>query len=232
MTTVATGIDAIEVETRPDRPSHKYSLLLMALAALIVVSPFLDRRDESWLLGLLSGCILVTALYIIRGNRRHFLLAAALATAGIASNVLSLTTGIPSIAIIEGGLGLAFYSLATFVIFIDVIKARRVSADTLCGAVCVYLLLGASFGLVYYALELIQPGSFNLSGHLSVNDGLWAALHYYSYVTLTTVGYGDISPASSAARSVAIVEGIAGQLYLAVLVARMIGRLGTNGDQS
>lgn len=207
---------------------RKYTWLLSALVALIVVSPFLERRDDSWLLTALSAGVLIAVIFVVRGHYRRVWFAGLLAVANLGVNLLTMTIKAPLLAFADGVLGLVFFGFATWVVYTDVMSARRVSADTLAGAVCVYLLLGASFGLLYYSIELLAPGSFSVSATPASAAGAWAELHYFSFVTLTTVGYGDLSPLTDQARSLAIVEGIAGQLYLAVLVARLVGKFQQN----
>lgn len=95
--------------------------------------------------------------------------------------------------------------------------ATRVDAEHLYAALSAYLLAGIFFGLFYWGLEQIDPGTFPGAGTFSRMSAL-----YFSFVTLATVGYGDIVPRTDVARGLAIVEGIGGQLFLAVMVARLV----------
>ena len=96
--------------------------------------------------------------------------------------------------------------------------------DVLYGAISVYLMIGLTWSVAYLLLENLYPGSFyidaahNPDGYLNLSD-----LLYYSYVTLTTLGYGDITLVTSQARSLAFLEAVCGVLYVAVLVARLVG---------
>ena len=87
------------------------------------------------------------------------------------------------------------------------------------GAICVYFLIGLIWADVFFILETLQPGSFQIPPE-QVGQ---ATLDYFSYVTLTTLGYGDITPISAPARSLSLLEAMMGQLYLAVLIARLVG---------
>jgi voltage-gated potassium channel Kch len=95
--------------------------------------------------------------------------------------------------------------------------AKEVDAEHLYAALSAYMLAGIFFGLFYWVLEQISPGSFVLSGEFSRMSAL-----YFSFVTLATLGYGDIVPRTDLTRSVAMVEGVGGQLFLAVMVARLV----------
>ena len=95
-------------------------------------------------------------------------------------------------------------------------RGTKVDAEHLFAALSAYLLAGLYFGLLYWALERIHPGSI-----VATNFSRTGAI-YYSFVTLATIGYGDIVPRTDVARALAIVEGVGGQLFLAVLVARLL----------
>jgi len=95
-------------------------------------------------------------------------------------------------------------------------RGTKVDAEHLFAALSAYLLAGLYFGLLYWALEQIHPGTVT-----ATNFSRTGAI-YYSFVTLATIGYGDIVPRTDVARGLAIIEGVGGQLFLAVLVARLL----------
>ena len=104
--------------------------------------------------------------------------------------------------------------------------AKTVDAEHLYAALSAYLLAGIFFGLFYWALEQIGPGTFVFAGEFTRVSAI-----YFSFVTLATLGYGDIVPRTDVARGLAIVEGVGGQLFLAVLVARLVS-LYSRGKES
>ena len=101
------------------------------------------------------------------------------------------------------------------------VRSRTVNSETIYAALSTYLLAGIFFGILYSAIEFTWPGSFTGPDPLTDDNAI-----YYSFVTLATLGYGDFLPTSPLARGVATFEVIAGQLYLAVMVARLIGAFG------
>jgi ion channel len=103
-------------------------------------------------------------------------------------------------------------------------RATQVDAEHLYAALSAYLLAGIFFGLFYWVLEQTRPGTFAATGEFSRMSAF-----YFSFVTLATLGYGDIVPRSDIARGLAMVEGIGGQLFLAVMVARLVSLYG-RGD--
>jgi voltage-gated potassium channel len=123
-------------------------------------------------------------------------------------------------------LAAGFFGLALYGI-LRAIFVRQVTGDAIFGAVCGYLLLGIIWSLLYYAVETAAPGSFNLPASRGTADAAAhldrGSLSYYSFITLATVGYGDITPHTPLARTLAWLEAIVGQFYLAILVAGLVG---------
>jgi hypothetical protein len=97
------------------------------------------------------------------------------------------------------------------------LRASTVTGEHLYAALSAYLLAGLFFGLSYWVLEQVVPGTFPVSGGLTRSSA-----QYFSFVTLATLGYGDIAPAGEIGRGLAVIEGVGGQLFLAVMVARLV----------
>jgi hypothetical protein len=120
-----------------------------------------------------------------------------------------------------------FMVLVALVILMDLFRGSRVTGDTLAGAVCVYLMFALIWGFAFLLIEFVVPGSFSFTqGHARLQLFLsreFFPFFYFSLVTLTTVGYGDMAPMTNAARSLATMEALAGQIYLTILVARLVG---------
>ena len=119
---------------------------------------------------------------------------------------------------------LMFYIFITVILLSRILKDNKVTSDTLYGAACIYLLMGLAWMTAFQLVEGMQPGSFYIDPARNV-DGIvnWADLLFYSFATLTTLGYGDITPITSPARSLAALEAVTGVLYIAFLVARLVG---------
>lgn len=121
-----------------------------------------------------------------------------------------------------------FFLLAVIAILRNIYRASTLTLDSIFGAFCGYLLLGVAFGDIYCAIETTRPGSITGDERLvrcaEDPDLCHFTLTYFSLLTLTTVGYGDIRPVAAAARSLAAVEAVIGQFYIAVLIAELIGK--------
>jgi len=128
------------------------------------------------------------------------------------------------------GLTTAFLAFLTQVVLLSVLRDEAVTADTIVGAVCAYFLLGVTWGTGYALLALNAPDSFAVSPGLVAAAG-WGPptspfvplLEYYSMTTLSSLGFGDVSPITGAARTLSAFEGAVGQVYMAVLIARLVG---------
>lgn len=99
-------------------------------------------------------------------------------------------------------------------------RARTVMSDVVLAAASLYLVVGSGFGAIFALIEWLVPGSFAVASGAAVT---WQQMVYYSYVTLTTVGYGDVTPISHYAQSVAVFEAILGVLYTVILLSRIVG---------
>jgi hypothetical protein len=206
----------------------KYLALLLAVLGLLVAYPVLSGPAGSPLLfdGLLTGLILA-CVWAVFDDRRF-------RTAGLALAVPAVVgawTGyaLPDLPRRAAGVGLHL-SAAVFEVFVvavllrEVYRAKAISVDAIAGALCGYLLVGVAFGHVYCLVDDALPGSFRGAEGLTDRGHQHFRLTYFSFVTLATVGYGDITPVSGPARSLAVVEAVTGQFYLAVLVAALIGK--------
>jgi len=136
----------------------------------------------------------------------------------------------PVLHVVVLALASCFLAFLTLVIVHAVFRDQAVTADTIVGAVCGYFLLGVTWGTFYALLVSVSPGALSISPAL-VSAAGWGFpiapftpfLQYYSFSTLATLGYGDVTPLTSGARSLSVLEGLTGQLYLAVLIARLVG---------
>jgi predicted lysophospholipase L1 biosynthesis ABC-type transport system permease subunit len=134
------------------------------------------------------------------------------------------------VPLVIDGLRFMFLLYIAVVILNKVFSARRVTLDTIAGALCTYLLIGLAAAFVYRAMFEIRPHSFLVApgsaGRMFESDSNSRPqlMHfvYYSFTTLTTTGFGDITPASGPSRMVSLLEAIAGQFFLAVLIARLV----------
>jgi hypothetical protein len=138
--------------------------------------------------------------------------------------------GLNIVGVARHVLGIAFLSYTIAVLLRFIFTRQRVTTNVVCASLCIYLLLGIVWALAYSTTFLFDEGAFKSTvagvGPLTVfhmGSGGAMPVLYFSFCTLTTLGYGDIVPISPMARALAAVEALTGQLYLAVLVSRLVG---------
>lgn len=189
---------------------------------MLILAPALEHRtDASIVVGVVFSLLLIFAVRTVSHAPRTTLVATVLGMALFTSNIVdswalsSSTTKLSTM-----GLGCLFFAYIAGVIFRDTFYSRRVTLDTVLGAICVYLIVGLFWGFAYGLLDIINPTAFP---SIQADGHLLNRFVYFSFVTLTTLGFGDIVPTSAAARGLVILEAIVGQIYLTVLVGRLIG---------
>lgn len=196
----------------------RFAFLFISMISLFLFRPFLESFLGLKILMLIFVTfVMVSGVYAVSDHKLRFIIGMILFLPAITINWSQFYIDSLWIFIFAKAIGVVFIAHVIVSILIYLFKENHVTLDMIMGAVCVYLLFGILWSFVYALIELILPGSFNYSGDPDT------ALFYYSYITLTTVGYGDVVPVLDAARSVAILEAITGQIYLAVLVARLVG---------
>jgi ion channel len=198
--------------------------LLFSLLALFVAHPFLSHGGKGELiLTLLLSLVLTSVLLAIGGGRRVLFKGLALLVPAIVSRWLPHVSAIAQDNALAVGCMSAFVGFVVWRALKFVLQAPRVDRDVLSAGVSVYLLAGLLWAFLYLLVAKLIPGSFAFSGGPSAGAGLSQSdALYFSFSTLTTAGYGDITPVSQPARMLANLEAIAGVLYLAVLVGRLV----------
>lgn len=191
--------------------------LLISLLLLLLLSPWSgEGAGGARLLDVLLTGSLIAGAYRFTSNRAHLRWALGLAALAL------IATWWAGFARTGGAVVVAYALLGTFFLVLvrsilgDVLRAERVTFDKLEGAVAVYLLLGILWALAFAIVAVAEPGSFTFTYER------FDQLIYFSFTTLTTLGYGDLTPTSDVARVLAIFEAMTGQLYLAILVARLV----------
>jgi len=199
---------------------HRYAWLFAALLATFGARPVLegfgsDRDPFHWLVAA-SLCVAALGLARERGMRWLVALAAAFVVVRATQAALAVEPARPYDALLWS----AGFALAAVSCVRHALGAGRVDAERIFAALDAYLLAALLFGVAYWALDRSQPGSF--AGAVGA-DGLDVReAIYLSFVTIASLGYGDLVPRSEGARGLAIVEVVGGQMYLAVLVARLV----------
>ncbi len=124
---------------------------------------------------------------------------------------------------------LALYLYIIRLMLIRIFNAKVITINTIGVALCTYVLIGSVWVLFYTPVVAMNPNAFSIP--IETGHGVFHTLTYFSYVTLCTLGYGDISPVSNLARNLAVLEALTGTLFLAVLISRLVGSYVSKRDQ-
>jgi len=190
--------------------------------ALMVLEPLLyDRTRIKFLIDIFFTVILFTSIYAVSEKRGTTLVAILLALPKLGTTWANNFVPHPLLYFLDSLFGIIFIGYIIILILRHIFRQEDVSSETIYGAIVVYILLGLMWVFLYNITEILYPGSFSVAAVLDAESK--KVLYFFSFVTLTTLGYGDITPVSAPARSLAMVEAIVGQMYLAVLIARLVG---------
>jgi Ion channel len=208
------------------RASHSY----WAVLGLIFVTFFLSALlpESSWAAStilLVGAATLLVAIWTAGWAMTEQTFSVALATAAAAGAMLNLFWRNEALTAALGIVGGLVTIAIAVVIARGAIAQREVNSRSVAGAICVYVQLGMMFTFVYGTLATLNSGPFFAQG----TDGTRPLRLYFSYVTLATIGYGDYTAAGNLGRALAVLEALAGQLYLVTVVAVVVTRLGRPG---
>lgn len=216
----------------PRKMPHHYTVLLLTELVLILGYPFFVGTARQFeLFRLTAVLVFVASLYAFLGRGRLTVAAFLLGVPAVVIHVANVIGYLPGLGTLATALGLVFLVFVTSVFIIGLVSLPTVTMDTLAGAVSAYLLIGITYGLAYGLIEQLHPGSFRDTvepRHVIIPS----EFIFFSFVTLTTVGYGDIVPWGPHARALAIIEGVTGIMYPAVLIGRLVGLRGTRQENS
>ena len=209
----------------PDRRRGRYWMLFGASVVLIAATPMLPDGPVMALgRPVLRAVVLLGGLLAVWRRTRVGGLVAVLITLALAASVMDAAADLGGADVLVDVLGFIALGAIGTAIMLDILRAERVSTDTLFAAACVYLVMGLWWGKLHLLLEWAMPGSYELGLPAGATaDDVDQVLTYFSFVTLSTLGYGDVLPASPAARNLASLQALMGQLYVAILVARLVG---------
>ena len=204
--------------------NNNFSYLLVALLIFIIGVPIAYDLDlislqMSRVLG--ASSVLAIGIWSLRGAGRLYTAGMFVAIIGIILNILSIVRQDDTLHIITLLALFIFLLLVTFNTLRQVGFSDDISLNRIVGAICIYLLLGVIWSIAYAVLEFLQPGSFK--GLTEMVSPVWSTdWIYFSFVTITTLGYGDITPLTQSARTLSFSEAVVGQFYIAVLVAGLV----------
>lgn len=204
------------------------------LICIVLFFPLVPLLSSFWLLFTVKTfyiVILNIAVISVRG-KIHYILATVILALMLCTSTWLSYIFVSKYLIVAGNIcAITFYTLVSIPIINYVFRQKIITGNIICGAIVVFFLFGLIWAEAFTCLEIIQPGSFSLSQDQAIaeivnQDRIIYVRQYFTYFslsTLTTLGYGDITPLTEYARYLAVLEAILGQIYMVVLVARLVG---------
>jgi hypothetical protein len=207
---------------------YKYLNLLIAQLLLSFISPLFSSTPYARsVVDLAITIVFFTAIVVVSNTRKHLIIGMILMVP-----TLIMTWGIKlyhvqSLELITLVGSVIFFCYIATLILIDTLKVKMVTLDTIAAGICVYMFFGNICGFMYAIVGRIDPNAFSIpaatASYLGTTISDISSAMYFSFVTLTTLGYGDITPINEFARSLAFLEAAMGQIYLTVLIASLVG---------
>jgi hypothetical protein len=213
-------------------------LLVSLFILLFGLYPFVEPRTIThYLLDVLSLLILVSGAYTVSDRRGVLLLCIGLAVVTFSLQILLYVSPDRLLLTLRVASLMLFLGVVTGAVLYRVLRKGPVTVHRVGGAIAVYLMLGLIWASAYSLIYIHDPTSFDLGGPIEATDELGeiqtertGRLIYFSFVTMTTLGYGDITPRSRAAEDLAVLQALTGQIYLVVILTRIVSLLVTRPD--
>ena len=206
----------------------RHSVMLASLIVLLVALPVGHTLiGGSPLFAVLLTFVLISSVLVNSRQRWVFILALLVGIGAVLGTAYAEVSGSEGVRIASQLLSMGLLGTTTLVMFSSLLRADRVSLDTIVGGICVYLLIALGFAVTFILMTDLSPGAFVQGDQAIVRTAADSSAHattllYFSFVTITTLGYGDVRPHGDMAQMLAVAEAVIGQLYLTIFVARLI----------
>lgn len=202
----------------------RFSYLFFTIMMMFLLRPFLaGAKALNVVTDVFLWAILISCVRAVQDERKHRRIVLGMAIVVILTDLTDILLRTTVSSWVSTVAAASFLGYAVVAIFLYLAKQHEVTIDMIMAAASEYVLIGILFAVLYNFVEAAYPGSFNFTGAETNRPGFL----YFSFVTLTTTGYGDLLPLSPQARSLAALEAVVGQLYIAITVALLVSAYGT-----
>jgi voltage-gated potassium channel len=206
-------------------------LLLLLLSVAIAREAGVGREDRHLFIVPILCIMLLGGVWSLVSEKKLLIIGGIIAVLGIAAATINFFLHIPELVLVNIGIMLVFSLASTWIAYRHMVLSGEIDINKIIGAICIYLLLGLNWAIFYLFINVSIPDSFNGLTATEIGNQI-PELLYYSFVTMTTLGYGDLTPVKPLARTFAFLEAIVGQFYVAVLVAWLVGKYLSGKDQN
>jgi len=202
------------------REDRGLSFLLLFLVVILVVAPLRETGGLARvLLSVAFSLMLISGVVAVSRRRWAGIVTGVIATLSLVLEWAGHWSGSPTLEALRAIVSLMFTMILAAVVLAQVLREGRITIHRIVGSATAYVLLGFTWAEMYHLLGKVDPAAFASSVFQSLGQ---PEFYYFSFVTLTTIGYGDITPVHALARSLAILEALTGQLFPAILIARLV----------
>ena len=207
---------------------HRFAILFVLLFCVILIPPYFD--DAAWVASFWRGLftlVLLWALYTVSGSRRTLILAALLLVPTISSTWLVDHGQERMLEYLDNITNIAYFGLICVFLGQYILTTRRVTLEVIFASMCLYMMLAVLWAAIFTNLQIFYGDAFLFQGNVAQEAGITAEnlyrhMIYYSFVTLSTLGYGDITPVHLVAKNWAAMEAMIGQFFIAIIIARLV----------
>ncbi len=207
---------------------HRFAVLFILLFCAILIPPYFENTPwigDFW--RVLFTLVLLWALYTVTGGGKVLVLAALVLVPTIASTWMAEPGQANYVLYIDNITNIVYFGLICIFLGKYILINRRVTLEVIFAAMCLYMILAILWAAIYTNLELYYGGAFTFGGMTAeeagiAKDGLFQEFIYFSFVTLSTLGYGDVLPTNLIGQNWAAMEAMVGQFFIAVVIARLV----------
>ena len=197
--------------------------LLISLVLTFTVVPFFEEQGVATkLLNVFLVMALIFSVIVVSRSKVSFLVVFVLSLPMLISSLVFSLQEEQTFSIVLASTTALFFMYIAVMLLQKLFTTKEVDVNLILGAICVYLLIVVVWALIYSLIAALVPGSFEFVGETVIPAHMMDFM-YYSLVTMTTLGYGDITPLSAPAKSVAAMQALLGQIYIAIIIARLVG---------
>jgi voltage-gated potassium channel len=207
---------------------HRFGVLFVLLFCVILIPPYFENMP--WVGSLwraIFTCVMLWALYTVAGSRRVMMLAVLVLIPTLSSTWLSVSDSELNVAYVDNLTNILYFGLICTFLARYIFGAPRVTLEVIYAAMCLYMVMAVLWAAIYTNLQLFYVDAFTFYGQTAAEAGihkedLFQSMLYYSFVTLSTLGYGDIIPVHRVAQNWAAMEAMIGQFFIAIVIARLV----------
>lgn len=201
---------------------NRFLILLVLILSTIVLAPFLNHfLKTKILMDIFLTVLFFGIIFAIRSKRSHLIIASILVLPLVLSTWSIYFYDSPQLSLLTRTFGALFFGYAVIIILQMIARSTDITRETIFAAIVAYLLIALMWAFIYMILEMVVPGSFSFPDKSIRAETMH--FEYFSFVTITTLGYGDVTPLTNRASALALLEALVGQIYLVVLVAWLVG---------